>query len=109
MHTRRQLQSRLRQSGNVMFALFAAAGMVGVLGATTISVMKGPVRTMHNVTQRTIAENNMIASGKLSLMWAGTQADGGDCDGDGATEPPAWSTSGSGPYPTGLQLAQYFS
>ena len=84
-----------------MFALFAAAGMVGVLGATTVSVMKGPVRTMHNVTQRTIAENNMIASGKLSLMWAGTQADGGDCDADGATEPPAWSTSGTGPYPTG--------
>jgi hypothetical protein len=77
-------------SGNIMFALFAAVGMIGILGASAATVIKGPVTTMHNVTQRTIAENNMIASAKLALMWASSQDDGGDCDGDGATEPPPW-------------------
>lgn len=51
-----------------MLALFAAIGAVGVVGATSMTVMKGPVRGMHQVTQRTIAENNMIASSKLAVM-----------------------------------------
>lgn len=86
------------QSGNIFFGVFAALAMVGVLGASTMMIMKGPVRTMHRVTQRTIAENNMIASAKLAVMGAGAQ---GDCDGDSSIEPVAFLTTGTGPKPPG--------
>jgi uncharacterized membrane protein len=66
--------------------LFGAVGMVGVLGASTMTVMKGPVKTMSMVTKRTIAENNMIATGKLALIASAAQAQN-DCDGDQTIEP----------------------
>jgi len=81
------LGNRLKESGNVFMMLFGAVAMVGVIGASTMTVMKGPVRTMSQVTKRTIAENNMIAAGKLALIAATTQADNGDCDADGMIEP----------------------
>lgn len=89
------------QSGNIFFTLFGAVGLVGILGAASMTILKGPVRSMHNVTQRTIAENNMIASGKLALMAATNQADDGDCDADTAVEPIPFSTTGTGPFPIG--------
>ncbi len=91
----------LRQSGNVFFALFGAVGLVGVLGASAMTIMKGPVRAMQNVTQKTVAENQMIAGGRLSLVGAGQQAQGGDCDGDGYIEPVPWVTNGTGTAPVG--------
>jgi len=90
-----------RQSGNVMLAVFAAIGAVGVVGATGMSIMKGPVRAMHNVTQKTLAENSIIASTKLAVMATSNQPSGGDCDGDNTVEPIAWNTSGTGPKPAG--------
>jgi len=75
------------QSGNVFFSLFGAVALVGVVGAASMQVMKGPVRTMSEVTKRTVAENNMIASSKLAVMAASNQADSGDCDSDGIVEP----------------------
>lgn len=94
-------RSSRAQAGNVFFALFGAVGLVGVLGAATMTTIKGPVTSMHNVTQRTIAENNMIAAGKLALMAATNQADDGDCDADTAIEPVPFSTTGTGPHPDG--------
>ena len=76
------------QSGGIFFALFAAVGMVGILGASALTLIKGPVRTMHHVTQRTIAENNIIASSKLAIIMS--ERDTGDCDSDGAIEPVEW-------------------
>lgn len=89
------------QSGSILFALYAAVGTAAVLGGVMITTMKGPVRSMHNVTQRTIAENNMIAAGKLAIMATADQPDNGDCDGDNTVEPIAWSNTGTGPKPTG--------
>jgi len=89
------------QTGSVFFALFGALAMVGVLGASMNVIMRGPVTTMQAVTKRTIAENNMIASAKLSVMAATNQPGGGDCDADGMVEPVAWSTSGTGSAPPG--------
>jgi hypothetical protein len=57
---------RNSQSGNVFFALFGAVALVGVVGASSMQIMKGPVRSMSEVTKRTVAENNMIASAKLA-------------------------------------------
>lgn len=87
------------QRGSVMVAIFASIAAVGVVGAVSMNTMQGPVRSMHNVTQKTIAENQMIAAGKLALMAAINQADGGDCDGDGTIEPIPYSTTGDGPVP----------
>jgi hypothetical protein len=80
--------------GNVLFALFATIGMVGVLGTVGMNVMKGPVRSMAEVTRRTIAENQMMASGRLALMMAASES--GDCDSDGLIEPLEWAAGPPG-------------
>ena len=79
--------SRRNERGNVFFTMFGAVALVGAVGAASMQVMKGPVRAMSEVTKRTVAENNMIASTKLAVMAATNQAGGGDCDGDMIVEP----------------------
>ncbi|HEX2839926.1 hypothetical protein [Hyphomicrobium sp.] len=91
---------RYSQSGNVFFALFGAVALVGVVGASSMQIMKGPVRSMSEVTKRTVAENNMIASAKLALIAATSQSDSGDCDADGYVEPIPFEASATGA-PTG--------
>lgn len=90
--------------------LFGAVGMVGVIGASTMTVMKGPVKTMSQVTKRTVAENNMIAAGKLALIAASTQADT-DCDDDLSLEPIPFGASvtgftGGGELPASIGVAK---
>lgn len=81
--------------------MFGAVALVGAVGAASMQVMKGPVRAMSEVTKRTVAENNMIASTKLAIMAATNQAGGGDCDGDMIVEPiPAEDPAGL-PVPSG--------
>lgn len=93
--------SRNSQSGSVMFAMFGAVALVGVVGASSMTILKGPVRTMAQVTRKTIAENTIIASSKLAIMAATNQANGGDCDGDLFIEPiPADAPNGA-PAPAG--------
>lgn len=90
------------ESGNVFFALFAALGMVGVVGAGMMTVMKGPVTTMSHVTKRSIAENNMIASTRLAVVSSTIQQpDSGDCDADGFVEPLPFRDAGAAPKPAG--------
>ena len=91
----------MRQSGNVFFALFGAVALVGVVGASVTTILKGPVAGMQRVTKYTVAENNMIAAGKLALIAATNQPLSGDCDGDDMVEPIPYSTTGDGPFPTG--------
>ena len=88
----KNLGRRICEAGNIFLMLFGAIGMVGVIGASTMTIMKGPVRTMSIVTKRTIAENNMIAAGKLALIAAASQAVN-DCDGDGTIEPIAYGAA----------------
>ena len=99
---------RALEAGNIFLMLFGAVGMVGVIGASTMTVMKGPVRTMSIVTKRTIAENNMIASGRLAVVQAAAQTNN-DCDGDGTIEPVDWTTAsltGGGDIPVTIGAAQ---
>lgn len=96
-----QDKKRSNESGSIFFTLFAGVVMVGVLASSMNLVMRGPVSTMSAVTKRTIAENNMIASAKLSVMAATNQPGGGDCDADDMVEPVAWSASGTGSAPSG--------
>lgn len=89
------------ESGNVFFALFAAMGMVGVIGAASMTILGGPVKTMSTVTHRTIAENNLMTAGKLAIIATSKQTGDGDCDGDGIVEPITWNPTGTGPKPAG--------
>jgi len=84
--------SRSFQKGSLIFVLYASIAMVGVIGVAAMHVMKGPVRAMSQVTKRTIAENNMIASGRLALMVSARET--GDCDSDGIIEPLEWDDAG---------------
>lgn len=84
-------------SGSVIFSVFVAIAMVGVLGAISMNILKGPVRTMAEVSRRTVAENHMMAAGKLALVAAAY--DNGDCDHDGLIEPLEWEVAGSLPSP----------
>ena len=85
--THKSVRRRITEAGNIFLTLFGAIGMVGVIGASTMTVMQGPVKTMSEVTKRTVAENNMIAAGKLALMASINQTGGGDCDTDSTIEP----------------------
>lgn len=90
------------QSGNVFFAMFAVVGMVGLVGASMMTIIKGPVASMQNVTKHTVAENHMIASTRLAIMSAAAiQPDNGDCDADGFVEPIPFRDAGALPHPIG--------
>lgn len=84
------------QSGNVFFALFGAVGLVGVIGAASMTILKGPVAGMQKVTKYTVAENAMIAAGRLSIVAANA-----DCDDDAVNEPLEWADAGAEPAPSG--------
>ncbi len=86
-----------KRSGSVFFALFSAVVMVGILGASTVNLLTGPVRAMGEVTRRTIAETSLIGAGKLAIISADAQ--NGDCDADGAVEPLEWLDPAGKPAP----------
>ena len=90
-------RSSIHQKGSVFFVLFASVGMVAALGVTSMNLLKGPVRSMAQITKRTVAENAMIANGKLALVMS-AQAPG-DCDHDGRIEPVEWTDAAGKPAP----------
>jgi len=83
--TNAPIKTSLKESGNVFLMLFGAVAMVGVLGASTMTVLKGPVRTMSQVTKLTLAENNMMTTAKIAVTIANEPSD--DCDTDNFLEP----------------------
>ena len=92
---------RNTESGNVFFAIFAAVGMVGILGAATMSLIRGPVMSAANVTRQTTAESHLQMAIRLAAMEAANQPSGGDCDGDGFIEPMPHVDAGALPHPAG--------
>lgn len=85
------------QKGSIFFVLFASIGMVAAIGVTAMNLLKGPVRAMAQITKRTVAENAMIANGKLTLIMSAQTP--GDCDHDGRIEPVEWADAGGKPAP----------
>ena len=75
------------ERGNVFFALFGAVAVVGVIGAASMSIMRGPLTTMVEVNKRTQAESQMQLAGRMAIVQSAEQASSGDCDGDGYIEP----------------------
>lgn len=78
------------QSGNVFFTLFGAVALVGVLGASTMTLMQGPVSTVAAVNKQVRTESRLMVAGRLAALEAAEN--GTDCDGDGVTEPIAPAT-----------------
>jgi alpha-tubulin suppressor-like RCC1 family protein len=91
-------RSRL-QGGNAIVMLFAAIGMAGIVTYGLNNVMRGPAATSAEISRRSIAENNLIATTRLAISAATHQQSlGGDCDGDGFVEPLQFrDSSGAGP------------
>lgn len=88
------------QAGNIFFALFGAVGLVGVVGASATTVIKGPVSGMARVTDYSAAKNDMIAAAVL-LSEATLSQMNADCDGDGMIEPPPPRPAGTINAPVG--------
>lgn len=76
---------RWGESGNVFFALFGAVALVGVVGAATSTLMRGPVGTVVTLNQRAKADAQMTIAAKLAMLEAAKTTE--DCDGDGFIEP----------------------
>lgn len=89
-------------AGNVLLAVYATIGMVAVVGSVSMSVLKGPVRGMHTVTQNTIVLNDMIAAVALLSETSLAESMTADCDGDGMIEPIPYKNAPAGtPAPSG--------
>lgn len=83
------------QRGNIFAALFGATALVGVLGAAAMNTLAGPVSTVQRVTQKNIAQNNLMLSARILISAAE------DADADGLNEPPAYRAAGVLPAPAG--------
>lgn len=92
---------KVRQRGNVLFAIYASIAMVAVLGAATMSVVKGPVTSMQNVTLINVVKNDFIAIGALISDYSNQGLMASDCDNDGTIEPLPFKTAATLPAPAG--------
>ncbi|AGH98371.1 TonB-dependent receptor [Micavibrio aeruginosavorus EPB] len=92
---------RRSERGNIFAALFGAVALIGVVGAASTALMRGPLSTVVTVNQRAKADTQMQLAAKLAIMEAAQQSAGGDCDADGYIEPLVpRGPSGSEPIPT---------
>lgn len=89
------MRRTVHQRGNVFAMLFASVALVGVLGATTMNVLTGPVTTVSRVTQKNLANTHMMLSARVLLNVSN------DADNDGLAEPPAIQTAGAALAPVG--------
>lgn len=97
------------QSGNIFITLFGAVAIIGILGAMTMSMMRGPVTTTVRITDRTLAKNDIMTA-SASLSEHSLAQDNSDCDADGTIEPPAYRSgalvpTGGGLLPSGLPVS----
>lgn len=97
----RLTSQRRSERGNIFAALFGAVALIGVVGAASTALMRGPLSTVVTVNQKAKADTQMQLAAKLAIMEAAQQAAGGDCDADGYIEPLVpRGPSGSEPIPT---------
>ncbi len=80
----------LRQQGNIFLALFAAVGLLGLLGATAVTFVKGPLSSSVNVSRLSMSETQLMVVAQMITLDSVADADEGDCDQDGYVEPTEW-------------------
>lgn len=88
-----------RQSGNVFFAIFGAVALIGLLGASVMTFMKGPLATSVKLTKINTAENQMAIGAQVAVMATTSQGNSGDCDSDTYVEPMPWRAATTEPHP----------
>jgi hypothetical protein len=86
------------QRGNVFFALFAAVALLGVLGITVSTFIKGPLSSSVKVTRMNVAESQMAVMAQAIVMQSSA---GMNCDSDAFVEPVAWRVPGGVAAPAG--------
>ena len=101
MIMRLSLSRKSSESGNIFLAIFGAVALVGLLGASIMTFMKGPLSTSVKLTKINTAENQMAIGSQVAVMAAANQANNGDCDSDGTIEPVEWRTATTEPIPVG--------
>jgi hypothetical protein len=99
MTCRGSLHKRRYERGNVFAMLFAAVALTGVLATVGMQTLTGPVTTITRVTQRNVADNNLLMDAKILVNAAVTGVSGGDPDSDGIIEPAAYLPAGAGETP----------
>lgn len=97
------------ERGNIFAMLFAAVALVGVLASVGMQTLTGPVTTITRVTQKNIADTQLLMNSKIIISAAVTGAAGGDADSDGIIEPApmvagAGAPANGGFLPTSLGL-----
>ncbi len=92
--------ARRKQRGNVFAMLFGAVALTGVLASVGMQTLTGPVTTITRVTQRNVAETNLLMNTKIIVNAAVTGISGGDADSDGLIEPAAFVAAGGAGAPT---------
>lgn len=88
------------EAGNIFFAIFGALALVGILGAATMTFMKGPLSSAVKLTKLNTAEVQMTIGSQVAVMSTTSQANSGDCDSDGFVEPMDWRAATTEPVPT---------
>ncbi len=98
--TKRRIRS---QSGSVFTVLLGGIALTAALGVTTYQLFTGPVSSVVRITQKSLADTQLLSIAKIAIMDATNQAAGGDCDADGFIEPRPWrDTTGNKPANGGL-------
>lgn len=96
----RRLKNHPGQAGNVFFALFGGIALVGLVGVSAMTFMKGPLASSIKLTKINSAENQMSVGARVAAMAAASQTNSGDCDSDGFVEPVEWRSATTEPHPT---------
>lgn len=84
------------ERGNIFAFLFGAVAVVGVITATAMQLLTGPIKTATRVNNKNAAEAQMMAAGRILIIDAATQTNDGDVDSDGTVEPRAFTTVAAG-------------
>ena len=88
----------LKESGNMILALFGAVALVGTIGAGTSIIVNGPMKVMSQVNQTTQTEGQIMVAAKMVMLDVTNLTGSGDCDSDNLNEPREWrDASGVGP------------
>ncbi len=83
--------------GSVLLSIYLSIGVIALLGSIGMNMLQGPITSMAKLTKHNVAQNSMMASGKLIL--AKSVRDLGDCDNDNVIEPLEWRDAGGLPFP----------
>jgi hypothetical protein len=72
--------------------MFAAIGLMGVVGYSASQYMRGPLVSATALTRVNVAQTEMGIASQMAVMASAQQSSSGDCDSDGLVEPLAYKT-----------------